>query len=407
MLQVLLEGNRLTIIFNLMPHTQLTYQGLADILLDRMVEASFPTLNFLLLQGREWGLEECEWQLEVALPVVRQAPARTRLQPLMQKKYRNVMEELTVDEVGQQIASIEDDYIKECIDSNQVIAYALNRLQPMYATTEEGWLAMRKQALYNEELIQKAVKQAIHVVQETPRPSTRGMHRNKPATPALILSRLAKLMGKNNMRWRDLPDTLQRKLDKNLRHLRNQSIAYEVRSYLKRSKMRQSRANEMYLVDFGLVETDWFKVYMSEAMGDYLNVLEQLVYDSVALQLEAPEYEGKEVNFDEIMAFALNRLPPMYATSETGIEQLRASAMEHLQERVNSVVRDAIEKVTKNPRFDVHPLPFNHFEKELDFALREVRQILNRTDVTWENLDDILKVEFERRDITIPLSARY
>lgn len=51
-LQVFLEGNRLTIIFNLMPDSQLTYQGLADILLERMVEASFPTLNFLLLQGR-------------------------------------------------------------------------------------------------------------------------------------------------------------------------------------------------------------------------------------------------------------------------------------------------------------------------------------------------------------------
>jgi len=406
MLQILLEGNRLTIIFNLMPHTQLTYQGLAYILLDRMVEASFPTLNFLLLQGRVWGLEECEWQIELALPVVRQAPVQTRLQPLMQKKYRNVMEELTVDEVRVQIASIEDDYIKECIDSNQVIAYALNRLQPMYATTEEGWLEMRKQALNNEELIKRAVAQAIHVVQETPRPSTTGMHRNKPATPALILSRLAKLMGKNNMRWRDLPDTLQRKLDKKVGHFRNQGIAYEIRSYLKRSKMRESSSSEMYLVDFGLVETDWFKVYISEAMGDYLNVLEQLVYDSVVLKLEALDYEGKEISFDEIMAFALNRLPAMYATSETGIEQLRAFAREHLQERVNAVVADALEKVTKNPRFDVHPLPFKHFEKELEFALREVRQILNRTDVTWENLDDILKVEFERRDITIPFSAR-
>jgi hypothetical protein len=370
-LQVFLEGNRLTIIFNLMPDSQLTYQGLADILLERMVEASFPTLNFLLLQGRVWELEECEWQMEVPLPVVRQAPVRPRLQPLMLKKYRNVMEELTVNAVREQIAGIEDNYIKECIDSNQVIAYALNRLQPMYATTEEGWLNMRKHALDHSELIQRAVAQAIQVVQATPRPSTRGIHRNKPTTPALMLSRLSKLVGKNNMRWRDLPDALQRKLDKKTGHLRYQGIAYEIRSYLKRSKMRESRPY------------------------------------NVVLQLEKPEYEGKEVNFDEIMAFALNRLPGMYATSETGIEQLRTFAMEHLQERIGTVVNDAIFRVTQNPRFDVHPLPFSHFEKELEFALREVRQILNRTDVTWENLYDIIKVEFERRGITIPLSARY
>jgi len=109
--------------------------------------------------------------MEVPLPVVRQAPVRPRLQPLMLKKYRNVMEELTVDAVREQIAGIEDDYIKECIDSNQVIAYALNRLQPMYATTEEGWLNMRKHALDHSELIQRAVAQAIQVCRQPPAPA--------------------------------------------------------------------------------------------------------------------------------------------------------------------------------------------------------------------------------------------
>ncbi|MFN3926457.1 MAG: hypothetical protein ACK4QL_03845 [Pseudanabaenaceae cyanobacterium] len=46
------------------------------------------------------------------------------------------------------------------------------------------------------------------------------------------------------------------------------------------------------------------------------------------------------------------------------------------------------------------------FEKELEFALQEVRQILNRPDLTWENLDEVLKLEFTQRDIPIPYNFR-
>jgi hypothetical protein len=408
-LQVSVDGSCLLVVFNLAPLTDLTYDSLAQQLLDRLVEVTFPNLNSLTLQGRSWGDDHIEWQMELALPLVRQNPgvsnasSATRLVPLIQKKYRNVMEELVADEVKRQTSEIEDDYVRECLNSNQAIAYALNRLQPMYATTESGWLSMRKYALNNGDILTRVVAQAVKVVSETPRAASDNLYRNKPRTSAQILARLTKLMGKNSMRWRDLPDTLQRKLDKNHKY-RRQNACYEIRSYLKRSKLREltSTKDELYLVDFGLVETDWFKVYMSAAIGDYLNVLEQVVYDTIANQLAVAD--GKDFNIDEVIAYSLNRLPTMYATSETGIQELRQLVVEQMQERINDVVKEAIERVSASPRTDHAPLPFALFERELEFALREIRQMLDRSDITWENLDEVLKAEFEQRDITIPLA---
>ncbi|MFN3926454.1 MAG: late competence development ComFB family protein [Pseudanabaenaceae cyanobacterium] len=54
----------------------------------------------------------------------------------MPKKYRNVMEELQRQAANQEI-----------FNHHQAIAYALNRLQPLYVTTEEGWLRQRNYAI--------------------------------------------------------------------------------------------------------------------------------------------------------------------------------------------------------------------------------------------------------------------
>lgn len=407
--QVQIEGKCLQIILNVIEHSHLTYRGLAEILIEQFQTVNLPHFNLLLIQGRTWGLAEIEWQMEVSLPIIAPNIDRTRITPLQRKRYRNVMEELVSDEVRAQIEFIEDAYAKECFQSNQAIAYALNRLQPMYATSEEGWIRMRKFALNNSMTIVKVVKQAMQVVLDSPRIEDTSIYRNKPCTSALILSRLAKLMGKSTMRWRDLPSALQKKLDKNKAHYRNNSAAYEIRSYLKRSKYREiykKAEEELYLVDFGIVEMDWFKVYMSEAVGDFLNTLEQVVYDIFSQKLQESEYENKNLNLDDLIAYALNRLPAMYATTEEGITRMRSIAKEQLRERIDQVVLEALDRVSNCPHQNFTPLPFDNFEKELDLALKEIRQMLNRTDISWENLDEVLKQEFVERDITIPLSAR-
>ena len=80
---------------------------------------------------------------------------------LPRKQFINVMEELVLSEAIARIADIEDNN-EPSLDVGDIAAYALNRLPPLYATTEEGAQYQRSRAredLY--EMISGQVKEAI------------------------------------------------------------------------------------------------------------------------------------------------------------------------------------------------------------------------------------------------------
>ncbi|NEP55648.1 MAG: late competence development ComFB family protein [Symploca sp. SIO2G7] len=77
------------------------------------------------------------------------------------KKFINVMEELVLAEAFAQIAEIEK-YNERVLDVGDITAYALNRLPPLYATTEEGARYQRQRAHKElHELITQQVAAAI------------------------------------------------------------------------------------------------------------------------------------------------------------------------------------------------------------------------------------------------------
>lgn len=77
------------------------------------------------------------------------------------KQFINVMEELVLTEAVSQVAQIEDKSDR-ILDVGDIAAYALNRLPPLYATTEEGAKYQRQRAKEElEELITQQVKTAI------------------------------------------------------------------------------------------------------------------------------------------------------------------------------------------------------------------------------------------------------
>ncbi len=61
------------------------------------------------------------------------------------KQFINVMEELVLTEAISQVAAVEANSDKT-LDLGDIAAYALNRLPPLYATTEEGASYQRKKA---------------------------------------------------------------------------------------------------------------------------------------------------------------------------------------------------------------------------------------------------------------------
>ena len=78
------------------------------------------------------------------------------------KQFINVMEELVLTEAIARVAEIEASTNKT-LDLGDIAAYALNRLPPLYATTEEGANFQRENARKAEltALIEDQVKEAI------------------------------------------------------------------------------------------------------------------------------------------------------------------------------------------------------------------------------------------------------
>ena len=77
------------------------------------------------------------------------------------KQFINVMEELVLSEAITRVAEIEQTS-DSSLDVGDIAAYALNRLPPLYATTEEGANYQRQRARQElQSLIQKQVTEAI------------------------------------------------------------------------------------------------------------------------------------------------------------------------------------------------------------------------------------------------------
>ena len=84
------------------------------------------------------------------------------------KQFINVMEELVLTDVITKVAEIEATS-ESSLDVGDITAYALNRLPPLYATTEEGAKYQRERAkteLYT--LISQQVSEAISIYLDKP-----------------------------------------------------------------------------------------------------------------------------------------------------------------------------------------------------------------------------------------------
>ncbi|MFB2935949.1 late competence development ComFB family protein [Aerosakkonemataceae cyanobacterium BLCC-F154] len=82
--------------------------------------------------------------------------------------YRNAIEPMVVQEVEYQLRQLPPKILKY-IDPIQVIAYALNRLPALYATSEEGWHWQQVRAKTKlKGQITTAVRQALIAVQTDP-----------------------------------------------------------------------------------------------------------------------------------------------------------------------------------------------------------------------------------------------
>lgn len=84
----------------------------------------------------------------------------------------------------------------------------------------------------------------------------------------------------------------------------------------------------------------------------FINVMEELVLTeaiSRVAQIEATS--DCTLDLGDIAAYALNRLPPLYATTEEGANYQRSRAKEELQHLIAQQVEEAIARNMKQPEF--------------------------------------------------------
>jgi hypothetical protein len=115
----------------------------------------------------------------------------------------------------------------------------------------------------------------------------------------------------------------------------------------------------------------------------YRNIMEILVEQEVNRQMnKLPSQIAQYMRPVEIMTYALNRLTPLYACSEKGLEeQLKKAKQEHGPQIVQSV-RWAIAAVQRDPL-----RKFTPFQQEgQDSVLQELRKLLNDETIDWTTL---------------------
>lgn len=83
----------------------------------------------------------------------------------------------------------------------------------------------------------------------------------------------------------------------------------------------------------------------------FINVMEELVLsEALTLITEIEMASDQSIDIGDITAYALNRLPPLYATTEEGANYQRQKAQNQLQGLINQRVKEAVSHHVRNDK---------------------------------------------------------
>lgn len=121
--------------------------------------------------------------------------------------YQNVMEQVAAREVKRQLQNHPSEVVRST-DRDRAIAYALNRLPPLYTTTQEGWYWHHQRATTSlADAIARAATRGIREAQQkTPSFPTPLRSRRDPER---VLEKLQELLGCDVLTWRNLPEAIE------------------------------------------------------------------------------------------------------------------------------------------------------------------------------------------------------
>ncbi len=134
------------------------------------------------------------------------------------KNYMNVMELLVEDEVRHQVQKMSRRHAEQ-LQLGEIIAYALNQLPCLYATTTRGWDYQVKQGRQKyAALITQAVRCAINAVLRDPIMSAIALEVQIPVSLRNILYEIRVLLQDQDLEWKDVPPSIERLFHDRIRY---------------------------------------------------------------------------------------------------------------------------------------------------------------------------------------------
>jgi Late competence development protein ComFB len=121
------------------------------------------------------------------------------------------------------------------------------------------------------------------------------------------------------------------------------------------------------------------------------NVMEMLVVEEVDKQIQAlPAKTANYIKAPEVVAYALNRLPGLYATSKRGWQKQWHHGKTELSQKVALAVRQGIVAVQRDPLRINDPLNLQENGSSMD-ALERLKTLLQCEDLSWDQLPDVVE----------------
>ncbi len=128
----------------------------------------------------------------------------------------------------------------------------------------------------------------------------------------------------------------------------------------------------------------------------YLNVMESLVAEEVEYQLQdVPAKVRRYLKPEEVVTYALNRLPALYASSERGVEYQRQLAKREHAALIKRAVHQAIMAVQVDPIRLSQPLRTKE-DQTVEAVLKALRSLFDVPDLDWPTA--LEKLQAVKRD---------
>jgi hypothetical protein len=314
---------------------------------------------------------------------------------------RNVLLEFVYREANAQIQGLGSG-IRHKYNIDEVIAYTLNRLPSMFASTDVGLQTKREECKAMQADITKVTRQALLAVRQDPLRETQPLEAIEVANAPHALLDVQDRLGWTNLMWCDLPKVLEDNLENAIAKYNSGNLSPRVNKY---GSFGQRQMNsQMYLGKAQSIQKrsvvpeskqKEYDVYMLES-HHLVHSLERLVIRMAQNRAQSfPSSDLRFIRLEDVLARTLNRLPPLYATSAKGLAHLRHYAQMNIGSEVAIIVHESMLEARNASYQKIDPQMFSKIRHERVQALAKVSKLLFDQQVTWQNLSESISKVIE------------